>query len=275
MGTIKKMLFRSGSAPIGWSISDISLNSSQILSSTFKPIIDPAATSLHVTSGGTRFYTINHTAKTIKQGSFSIAHDINSTITLVGTSYIFASSFTGIQLNSSGTKVYTFTNGLIKEYNLSSAWDITTVSVLENSSLSYPSATFSRPFSFNRDGTKLYGTYVTSSTITNSVFWTLSTAWDISSVSSPTTSNIETEAPSSPTDCSYIEESGDEMFIVWASGTGTAFRNGITNSDFDSTDSLGVTSMLDGTHNDYLYGLARSGSTNNYTWTIEQYLTNV
>jgi len=77
----------------------------------------------------------------------------------------------------------------ISAHNLSTAWDISTMSTAANSQLSHES-TDNRPFGlyFKSDGTKLF---VAGNQNRNVYEWTLSTAWDLTTASLTNTCNVD------------------------------------------------------------------------------------
>jgi len=84
----------------------------------------------------------------------------------------------GLYFKPDGTKMYTVgtTNDAVYEYNLGTAWDLTTVSFLQSFSLS-SFETNSSAISFNDAGTRMY---VLGTTGDNIIEFRLSTPWDIS-----------------------------------------------------------------------------------------------
>jgi len=88
---------------------------------------------------------------------------------------------TGIFFKPDGTKMYMngYTNDDVNEYNLSTAWDITTATYSQNFGLSSQD-TSSQGIFFKPDGTKMYMVGSGSDNINE---YTLSTAWDVSTLS--------------------------------------------------------------------------------------------
>jgi sugar lactone lactonase YvrE len=84
----------------------------------------------------------------------------------------------GLYFKPDGTKMYTVgaTNDAVYEYNLGTAWDLTTVSFLQSFSLS-SFETNSSAISFNDAGTRMY---VLGTTGDNIIEFRLSTPWNIS-----------------------------------------------------------------------------------------------
>lgn len=144
----------------------------QILSLTFKP-------------DGTKMYTsVSQTGCYIYEWDLATAGDPS---TAVMTNYVTApaqsgAGFNWIVFNPDGTKFYGLINSTdtLYEYNLSTAWDITTISSSGVLKVFTSQDTSPQGFYFKPDGTKLYMLGAT----TDDIFeYDLSTAWDLSSIS--------------------------------------------------------------------------------------------
>lgn len=134
---------------------------------------------------GTRFYWVNNNFDRIEQVDLSTAWDI----TTMGSSSIGApavgSVVRGVVLSTDGTKFYSADRGTggnhqIEQFNLSTAWDITSPSASSTPDEILDVATQSlNPLltSFNPDGTKLW---VTSISYDNIAEYDLTTPWDVS-----------------------------------------------------------------------------------------------
>ena len=127
-------------------------------------------------------------AGVVYQHSLSTAWDI-STLTYDGVSYdatAQVSSLRDIWIKPDGTKMYLVdaTGDDINEYTLSTAWDVSSASYVQNFSLSAQDNTPIGVY-FNPDGTKFWIYGFTSDTAYE---YDLSTAWDLSSASYSTVS---------------------------------------------------------------------------------------
>ena len=208
-----------GAAFVLWDIDRINATTAHTanIASFIDGLSEATTTQIFVDEGGTRLYAIDFSAKKIEQMSLSVAHDLSSTITAVGTSSALTDSFMMLDFNTAGTKCYvTYSNTggpthSIREHALSTAWDITTMSTTVTSSIAYPTNSYSRGMAFKKDGLKVFGLYVNSST-SYFVHWTLSTAWDLSTAGSATSVDINTEL-GSPTGMFYIEQDGDTHVV--------------------------------------------------------------
>ena len=137
---------------------------------------------LFVKPDGTKMYVIGLTGDDVNEYDLSTAYDV-STASFVQNLSVSAqeSSPRSVAFKTDGTKMYIAGSGgdEINEYNLSTAWDISTASFSQNFSVSGQEA---NPYSvrFKPDGTKMYVTGVTGDDINE---YNLSTAWDISTAS--------------------------------------------------------------------------------------------
>lgn len=137
---------------------------------------------LFFSSDGTKMYVLGDSGDDVNEYSLSTAWDISTA------SYVQVFSVagqettpTGLFFKPDGTKMYISgdTGNDINEYSLSTAWNVSTASYVQNFSVnaqdSSPRAVFFKP-----DGTKMY---VAGDANNNFYEYSLSTAWDISSAS--------------------------------------------------------------------------------------------
>jgi sugar lactone lactonase YvrE len=145
---------------------------------------DTAPTGIYFKPDGTKFYLSGRWNDAIYQYSLSTAWDL-STASYDNTSFSVATQATfpeDIQFKTDGTSFYVNdrANDTIYQYDLSTAWDISTASYA-NKSFSFTSqegASFA--IVFKSDGTKVYMVGSINDTIYQ---YSLSTAWDISTAS--------------------------------------------------------------------------------------------
>tara|TARA_Y100001970_G_scaffold2609_1_gene3067 strand:- start:5705 stop:7459 length:1755 start_codon:yes stop_codon:yes gene_type:complete len=149
---------------------------------------------LYFKSDGTKlFYADN---EVMRAYTLSSAWDITS-MSAASDSYDFSSNTSqnvySFNFKPDGTKLYIVeSNGssgnAILEYNLSTAWDLSTLSYSQknNSTWSGFSNGYLRGVSFKSDGTYCY---VSNAGNTYLARWTLSTAWDITSAGTPSVTN--------------------------------------------------------------------------------------
>jgi DNA-binding beta-propeller fold protein YncE len=146
----------------------------------------PAINSLGVAfkTDGTKMYTLDLNGDDVAQYSLTSAWDV-STATYDSKTFDVGSQDTDpyeVAFKSDGTKMYILgtANDTLYQYSLSTAWDVSTASY-DSVSFSFTSQTL-QPYgmSFSPDGTKLYVADQQNSKILQ---YTLSTAWDASTIS--------------------------------------------------------------------------------------------
>lgn len=133
---------------------------------------------------GTAMYVVDRDYDTVYQYTLSTAWAVN-TASYASKSFSVAGQETqptGVRFKSDGTKMYIvgFTGDDINEYNLSTAWDVSTASYSARFSIASQSTT-PTGLSFNSDGTFVV---VSDNDSPPTAFsYSLSTAWDITSAS--------------------------------------------------------------------------------------------
>lgn len=114
-----------------------------------------------------------------------------------------------------GTKLYVlgFQNDSVFEYNLSTAWNLSTASYSQSFSVAsqenQPSGLF-----FKSDGTKFYVVGFNTDTIYQ---YSMSTAWDVSSASYDSVSFSVSSQESQPTGI-FFKDDGTKVFVIGLSG---------------------------------------------------------
>lgn len=169
---------------------------------------------IHFKPDGTKMYMIGASSDTVYQYSLSTAWDV-STGSYDSTSKSIAAQETapeGLTFKPDGTKMYVCGgNGDdINEYNLSTAWDVSTASFAQNGSVV---ALSGNPHSvrFKDDGTELY-VIDPDSADRNIYSFTLSTAWDVSTLSSGSSFYVG-DKDTAPKGLAF-GNSGKKMYIV-------------------------------------------------------------
>ena len=149
-------------------------------------------------------------------GSYTAGYDL-SVAAYDSVSFSVASQETGVSavfFKDDGTKMYIigYTGDEINEYNLSTAWDISTASA--SSVLSVSSyETFPRGLVFKTDGTSLYFTGLGNDQVRQ---YDMTTAWDISTASYSKTFSVVAQetAPSGL----FFKSDGTKMYVSGQSG---------------------------------------------------------
>tara|TARA_R110002153_G_scaffold274081_2_gene447079 strand:+ start:21 stop:995 length:975 start_codon:yes stop_codon:yes gene_type:complete len=267
----------------GWITTDISLSQTQALANTFYNN-NASDTQVYVDDTGNRLFIVDSANKRVRQYSFATSNDITSALTFVNNSPSLSYNFSGFTFKSDGTKMYVLAfDDKIYEHDITKdAFDIATLDTTASSSITLPSTT-NQSFSFNRTGTTLYVIYKPSSSVVTNATYALSTAWDLSTAASPTTSVITSSTSTDLRGGVYMYESTGtyDHWITFGGSNPYAvdFRDGITTSDINSTSSsqqLGSGSVKPSCINNALiYDVERSGTTAPFTWTLRKYLTNV
>lgn len=167
-------------------------------------------------SDGTSMYVIGESSDAVNQYNLSTAWDITSaTFTQ---SFSVATQETGptdISFSPDGTKMFFngYVNDSVYEYTLSTAWDVSTASYVQNFSVA-TEETAPYGVTFKPDGSKMYIVGTSSDAVHQ---YSLSTAFDLSSASYDSVSfNILTqEAGASGI---TFKPDGTKMFVVGFSG---------------------------------------------------------
>jgi len=168
---------------------------------------------------GTKMYLVGSTSDEVNSYDLSSAWDVSSASwTAPATDYYDVSAqetaLQGVFFKPDGTKMYVIgsSGGDVNEYDLSSAWDISTASYLQNFSVAsqetIPTGLFFKP-----DGTKMYVVGADGDAIYE---YDLSTAWDVSTASFLQNFSVASQE-AGPTGI-FFKPDGTKMYIVGASG---------------------------------------------------------
>ena len=156
-------------------------------------------------------------SKLIGAGGFGVPQGWNiSTATFVQSLSVAAQEATpnGIFFKPDGLKMYVTGSGGddVNEYNLSTAWNVSTASYLQNFSV-FAQETFPNGIFFKPDGLKMY---VTGSSGDDVNEYNLSTAWDISTASYLQNFSVSAQE-TLPSDI-FFKPDGLKMYIIGTSG---------------------------------------------------------
>jgi len=163
---------------------------------------------------GLSFYAIGSSSDSVNQYTLSTAWDI-STASYASKSFSVASQDglpTGMAFSYDGTKVYVtgFTNDTLYQYNLSTAWDVSTASYSSNS---FSVATIDgspRGLYVAPTGNKLWFMGLSADTVFE---LDLSTAFDLSTAAYNSVSFSVTSQDSTPLDM-FFKTDGSKMYVV-------------------------------------------------------------
>jgi sugar lactone lactonase YvrE len=164
---------------------------------------------------GTKMYVIGFTGDDVNEYNLSTAWDVSSASYLQNFSVAAQETTpTGIFFKPDGLKMYVigFSGQDVNEYDLSTAWDITTASYLQNFSVaaqeSGPNGIFFKP-----DGLKMYVIGNTGDDVNE---YDLSTAWDISSASY--LQNFSVAAQEANPQGMFFKPDGTKMYVIGLNG---------------------------------------------------------
>jgi DNA-binding beta-propeller fold protein YncE len=188
---------------------------------------DASTAGLFFKPDGTKMYVVGYTGDSVYQYSLSSAWDL-STASYDNVSYSVASQANtpfGIWFKPDGTKMFVTDNGsdAVKEYSLSTAWNISTSSYQASFSVSSQEPA---PYGleFNPDGTKMYIVGINNDAVNE---YDLSTAWDISTASYNSVSFSVASQSGTPTSIRfrndgqklYVSDSGTDTIYQYSTGT--------------------------------------------------------
>jgi len=180
---------------------------------------DNAPTGLFFKPDGTKMYVMGVSGDDVNEYDLSSAWDISTASYLQNFSVASEEAAPqGIFFKPDGTKMYVVgaDGDEVNEYDLSTAWDISSASYLQNFSVSAqdlnPLGLFFKP-----DGTKMYVVGNSGNDINE---YNLSTAWDVSSASY--LQNFSVSAQDATPQGIFFEPDGTKMYVV-GSGTDSVF----------------------------------------------------
>ena len=166
-------------------------------------------------SDGTKMYVLGNINQNVDEYNLSTAWDVSTAS--FNQAFSVGSQDTqpkSLSFKGDGTKMYVLggSGEDINEYNLTTAWDISTASFLQNKSISTNSGTPTGIF-FKPDGSKVY---VTSDSNNDVDEYNLSTAWDISTASYSQDFSVSTQetAPNGL----FFKDDGTNMYVIGDSG---------------------------------------------------------
>ena len=164
---------------------------------------------------GTKMYIIGTSGDDVNEYNLTTAWDV-STMSFLQKESVVANTVTvtGITFKPDGTKMYTTcrSNDAVQEYDLSTAWDVSTLSY--NQSFSVVSQdTAPRDVRFKPDGLKMYVVGDTGNDINE---YTLTTAWDVSTASY--NQNFSVAGQESTPYSLFFKTDGTRMYVCGAAG---------------------------------------------------------
>jgi DNA-binding beta-propeller fold protein YncE len=178
--------------------------------------VSSLAMGMSFSTDGTSLFIVDRTLDTVVEHTLTTAWDL-STAGSAGSSFSVSGQETNpmeVFFKPDGTKMYVMgtAGDDVNEYNLSTAWNITTASHVQAFSVSaketYPTGLF-----FKDDGTKMYITGSDSDSVHE---YDLSTAWDVSTASFVQSKDISGQE-TLPW-ALFFKDDGTKMFIIGVQG---------------------------------------------------------
>ena len=176
---------------------------------------EASPTGLFFKPDGTKMYIIGITGDDVNEYDLSTTWDISTAVYLQNFSVAAQeASPTGLFFKPDGTKMYItgFTGDDVNEYNLSTAWDISTAVYLQNFSVAAQDAGPEDVF-FKPDGTKMYVLGDGGNAVNE---YDLSTAWDISTASY--LQNFSVAAQENFPSGIFFKPDGTKMYVLGQAG---------------------------------------------------------
>jgi sugar lactone lactonase YvrE len=171
-----------------------------------------------ISDDGTRLFFIGYGNDTVWSCTLSTPYDLATATVDVKKFYVGGQDATPNTpfFGDSGTKMYVMgaTNDTVYQYNLATAWDVTTASYTGNSLLVTSQDATPQGLFFGDSGTKLYVVGSTTDTVRQ---YTLSTAWDISTASYASLSFSVATQETAPR-ALFFKPDGTKMFVIGTTG---------------------------------------------------------
>jgi hypothetical protein len=171
-------------------------------------------TGLFFRSDGLKMYVVGITNDQVREYNLSTAWNVTTASYLQGFSVAGQDTNPqGLFFKPDGLKMYVVgsTNDQVREYNLSTAWNVTTASYLQGFSVGGQD-TFPSGVSFKDDGTKMYIVGLTSDQVRE---YNLSTAWNVTTatyVQGLSVSNLDTDSQDL-----FFKPDGTKLYIIGSS----------------------------------------------------------
>ena len=218
---------------------------------------EPIPTGLTFSADGTNAYIAGPNNDTVYQYSLSTAWDLSTasyaskSLSVSGQALLSGA----IQFKDDGTSLYVLDRNLddVFQYDLTTAWDVSTASYASKSMDATSQDTAPRGMYFKNDGTKVY----IAGDTTNSIYqYALSTAWDISTGSFETGKSFSVNTQTTYPCGVYINSNGDKMWVasttdgyIYQYSLSTAWD--VSTASYDSVSFDASTQVTTGLHDLY------------------------
>jgi DNA-binding beta-propeller fold protein YncE len=218
---------------------------------------EPIPTGLTFSADGTNAYIAGPNNDTVYQYSLSTAWDLSTasyaskSLSVSGQALLSGA----IQFKDDGTSLYVLDRNLddVFQYDLTTAWDVSTASYASKSMDATSQDTAPRGMYFKPDGTRVYIAGDTN----NSIYqYALSTAWDISTGSFETGKSFSVNTQTTYPCGVYINSNGDKMWVasttdgyIYQYSLSTAWD--VSTASYDSVSFDASTQVTTGLHDLY------------------------
>ena len=197
-----------------WDLSTITYSSKGLAVGDY----ETSCSAVAISDDGTRLFFTGYTSDTVWSCTLSTPYDLATATVDVRRFHVGGEDGTPNTpfFGDSGTKMYVMgnTNDRVYQYNLTTAWDVTTASYTGNSLLVTAQDATPQGLFLGDSGTKLYVVGSTNDTVYQ---YTLSTAWDISTASYASLSFSVAGQETLPR-ALFFKPDGLKMFVVGTVG---------------------------------------------------------
>jgi DNA-binding beta-propeller fold protein YncE len=197
-----------------WDLSTITYSSKSLVVGDY----DVNCNGIAISDDGTRLFFTGYNGDTIWSCTLSTPYDLATATVDVKKFYVGTQDATPRTpfFGDTGTKMYTMgaTNDRVYQYNLTTAWDVTTASYSNNSLLVTSQEPTPLGLFFGDSGTKLYVVGTTNDTVYQ---YSLTTAWDISTASYASISFSVTTQETAPA-ALFFKPDGTKMYVIGSAG---------------------------------------------------------
>ena len=197
-----------------WNLSTITYSSKSLVVGDY----EISCNGIAISDDGTRLFFTGYSGDTIWSCTLSTPFDLVTATVDVKKVYVGGQDATPNTpfFGDSGTKMYVMggTSDRVYQYNLTTAWDVTTASYTGNSLLVTSQDANPTGLFFDNSGTKLYVVGTTTDTVYQ---YTLSTAWDISTASYASLSFSVAGQETTPR-ALFFKPDGTKMFVIGRTG---------------------------------------------------------
>ena len=176
---------------------------------------EPLPSDVFFKPDGTKMYTVGVSDDYVNEYSLHIAWDVSTSFYIQSFSVAAQeTSPTGVFFKSDGTKMYIIggTGDDVNEYDLSTAWDVSTATYVRAKSI-FAQETAPTSVFFKDDGTKMYVIGTTGDDVNE---YSLGTAWNVSTATYVRVKSVSAQE-TSPQGL-FFKPDGSKMYVLGAAG---------------------------------------------------------